>query len=539
MSVPSLAERTSGLLLHMTSLPGPHGNGDLGDAARSFVDFLSAAEQSFWQMLPVGPTGYGNSPYSAQSAFAGSPLLIALEPLQRAGYLPAQELERAPRFAAQHVDYPEAERFRRQCLRVAFAKAGNTAQLSMFRERHAAWLEDFALFRALKSAHGEVEWTRWPAALRDREPVTLQRAAHELADEVAFRCFEQWLFSEQWQALREYSHEHGVALIGDIPIFLAHDSADVWQHRELFQLDADGLPSFVAGVPPDYFCATGQRWGNPIYRWTRVRESGYRFWIDRMSSMLERFDVVRLDHFIGFQRYWEISAREATAENGRWVEGPGAGLFEALQRAIGRLPLIAEDLGVITDEVKALRDQFGMPGIKILQFAFGTDPSAADFLPHNYPRRAVVYTGTHDNDTTQGWFAGGTDTSMRSREQVAREQKAALAYLGVREADAAAEIHWDMIRMCMLSVANTAIFPLQDVLGLGSNARMNLPGRATGNWEWRVDASALDAQLAARLADLTCRYGRQASATSATRATRPPTDDLRDTTKAAREDEAP
>jgi 4-alpha-glucanotransferase len=515
VGVPNLSQRASGLLLHMTSLPGPHGNGDLGSAARRFIDFLQAAGQSFWQMLPVGPTGYGNSPYSAQSAFAGSPLLIALEPLQRAGYLSARDLARAPRFDSQRVDYIAAERFRGQCLRATFAAARHDARLEQFREQNRDWLEDFALFRALKSAHGEVEWTRWPSALRDRDPNALRRVAAELADEVALRCFEQWLFSEQWRELRDYSHQHGVALIGDIPIFVAHDSADVWQHRELFHLDDMGLPSVVSGVPPDYFSSTGQRWGNPIYHWARVRDTNYRFWIERMRSMLERFDVVRLDHFIGFCRGWEIPSHEETAVNGRWVDGPGAGLFEALQRELGDarglhgLPLIAEDLGVVTDEVKALRDRFELPGIKILQFAFGSDPSAPDFLPHNYLRRSVVYTGTHDNDTTHGWFTGESEGSTRSAEQVETERNAVLAYLGASDGT---EIHWDMIRMCLLSVANTAIFPVQDVLGLGSEARMNQPGRATGNWEWRVDANALDARLAERLAKLTRLFGRQLSA---------------------------
>jgi 4-alpha-glucanotransferase len=505
-----LGERASGLLLHMTSLAGPHGNGDLGSEAKRFIDFLHSAQQSFWQMLPVGPTGYGNSPYSAQSAFAGNPLLIALPPLQRAGYLPAQELARAPTFADQRVDYAEAERFRTQCLRVAFGAARGDVRFARFRDENRAWLEDYALFRALKSAHGEVEWTRWQPELRDRLAAALERAARELADEVAFRCFEQWLFSEQWRELRAYSQQRGVALIGDIPIFLAHDSADVWQHRELFRLDDAGLPSVVSGVPPDYFSTTGQRWGNPLYRWARMKKSGYRFWIDRMRTTLERFDVVRLDHFIGFQRYWEIPASEATAVQGRWMKGPRAALFQALQRELGSLPLIAEDLGAVTDQVKALRDRFRLPGIKILQFAFGTDPSAPDFLPHNYRRRSVVYTGTHDNDTTVGWFRAQADSSStRSAEQIDAERAAVLAYLGV---DDGTEIHWDMIRMCMLSVADTAIFPLQDVLGLGSESRMNQPGRADGNWEWRVAQGAINASLAERLATLTRCYGRQPSA---------------------------
>jgi 4-alpha-glucanotransferase len=509
MAVPGLRDRASGLLLHVTSLPGPHGSGDLGAEARDFVELLVSAEQSFWQMLPVGPCGYGNSPYSAQSAFAGNPLLIALQPLVQAGWLPRAELDAAPRFASTRVDYAEVEQFRTRCLRTAFEAGQRDPELAHFCDQERAWLHDYALFRALKSAHGEVEWTRWRPEYRDREPAALERAERELAGEVAFRSFEQWLFAGQWRVLRAYCAERGVALIGDLPIFLAHDSADVWQHRELFHLDPSGMPTVIAGVPPDYFSATGQRWGNPLYRWPVMRELGYRFFVDRMCTMLERFDVVRLDHFIGFERYWEIPANEPTAVRGSWQPGPGASLFQELSRELGKLPLIAEDLGEVTPEVRALRDRFELPGIKILQFAFGTDPNAHDFLPHNYGRRAVVYTGTHDNDTTVGWFSGQAEAdegSGRSREQVASEQAAVLAYLGRSSAE---DIHWQMIRACMMSVASTAIIPVQDVLGLGSEARMNRPGRAFGNWEWRVEASALTARVAAQLAELTRPYGRQ------------------------------
>jgi 4-alpha-glucanotransferase len=487
-------------------LPGPHGCGDLGEQARRFIDFLAAAEQSYWQLLPVGPTGYGNSPYSAQSAFAGNPLLIALSPLVAAGHLPEEELARAPELSSSRVEYAAVERFRGGCLRRAFERASSDPELAQFRERERAWLEDYALFRALKSRHHEVEWTRWEPALRDREPAALERARAELAGEIAFRCFEQWQFARQWQALRDYAHAQRIALIGDLPIFLAHDSADVWQHRDLFQLDAEGMPRVIAGVPPDYFSATGQRWGNPLYDWRKLHATHYAFWVARMQSELSRFDIVRLDHFIGFERYWEIPANESTAVHGRWVQGPSDAIFEAFTAALGSLPLIAEDLGEVTPEVKALRDRWGLPGIRILQFAFGTDPSAPDFLPHNYPKNAVVYTGTHDNDTTVGWFTGQhPDGSTRSREQVELEQRNALAYLGKRDGS---EIHWDMIRACLASVANTAIIPMQDLLGLGSEARMNRPGAHGGNWEWRASASALTPELSNRLAQLTRTYER-------------------------------
>jgi 4-alpha-glucanotransferase len=511
-TVPHLDRRASGVLAHITSLPGPHGNGDLGSEARRFIDWLKDAEQSYWQMLPVAPCGNGNSPYSAQSAFAGSSLLIALEALVDRGWLTAHEL-RAEGLSSERVDYSASERFRARLLRLAFERGRRDVDLRLYRERNLHWLDDYALFRALKRAHGDSEWTEWPVELRDRKPEALAKAHRELAHEVEFRCFEQYLFDEQWNALRSYAHASGIGLIGDIPIFLAHDSADVWQHRELFFLDGQGQPTVVSGVPPDYFSETGQRWGNPLYRWDTIRETGYRFWVDRMRAMLTRFDVIRLDHFIGFHRFWEVPASERTAVNGEWRPGPGADLFDTLARELGTLPLIAEDLGAVTPEVKALRDQFSLPGMRILQFAFGNDASANDFLPHNYPRRTVVYTGTHDNDTMVGWFeakeelaAGPDQASTRSPEQVAIERQATLRYLGAANGD---NIHWDMIRLCLMSVADSTIFPLQDLLGLGSEARMNRPGQGTGNWEWRSKPGATSPAVAARLADLTRCYERQ------------------------------
>ena len=508
-SIPNLTARGSGILLHITSLPGPHGSGDLGEHARRFVDFLASAQQSYWQILPVGPTGFGNSPYSTQSAFAGNPIMIALPPLVEAGYLRPEDIADIVPPAIQnpeHVDFSAVEQFRHRCLRRAFEAAKHDKDLALFREREATWLADYALFRSLKSARGEVEWTRWEAPLRDRQPHALEEARHQLADEIAFRSFEQWVFDQQWHALREYAHARNIALIGDMPIFLAHDSADVWQRRELFQLDATGAPRVVAGVPPDYFSATGQRWGNPLYDWPRIQAEGFQFWIERIRSELARFDVVRIDHFIGFEHYWEIPGSDSTAERGHWVPGPSDAIFDALHRALGPLPLIAEDLGEVTLAVKALRDRWALPGIRILQFAFGNDPSAPDFRPHNYVRNSVVYTGTHDNDTTVGWFyAEDRDTSTRDAAQVTREQAATLEYLGKSDAR---DIHWSMVRACMASVANTAIFPLQDLLGLGTQARMNRPGALGGNWEWRAKADALRPELATELARLTRIYER-------------------------------
>ena len=490
--LPKLSDRTSGLLLHPTSLAGGPETGDLGPPAREFVDFMAAAAQSWWQMLPVGPTGYGNSPYSTESAFAGNPMLISLDRLVEDGLLPAA-----------HRARPRGEQLRTAF--AAFNDAGGDPDLETYRAEARGWLEDFALYRALKGAHGEQQWTRWPAGLRDRDPRTLDEARATFAEEIAYVRFLEWRFSRDFRALRGYAHERGVALIGDIPIFMAHDSADVWQHRELFTLDeSTGEPSLVAGVPPDYFSETGQRWGNPLYRWDRMRQEGFAWWIERFRAMFAEFDAIRLDHFIGFHRYWEIPGEEATAVNGHWREGPGAAFFDAVTAALGELPLIAEDLGAVTLEVKALRDRFGMPGIKVLQFAFGTDASASDFLPHNYPRRAVVYTGTHDNDTTAGWFHD-PGSGSRNPAQVEKERRTALRYLG---ADDAHDIHWRMIRMILMSVANVAITPVQDLLGLGSEARMNRPGSARGNWSFRLAPNALTGELAARLRELTEIYGR-------------------------------
>ena len=487
-----LGERASGVLLHPTSLPGAHGCGDLGPQAHAFVRWLQGAGQRYWQMLPVGPLGYGNSPYSALSAFAGDPLLISLDRLADEGLLPRSALAAAPQFAPGRTDYAAARAWREQCLRIAFDAFGERTSdhpsFEIFCSENAGWLEDYALYSALKRARRELPWTEWEPDLRARDPAALDRARQALRAQVDQQRFEQFLFARHWQALRGESARLGVRLIGDLPIFVAHDSADVWAHRELFFLDPQGQPTVIAGVPPDYFSETGQRWGNPLYRWD---EATLRWWVRRFEAMLSRFDAVRLDHFIGFSRYWEIPAGEATAQNGRWRPGPGARLFEKL----GPLPLIAEDLGAVTPEVTALREQFGFPGITLLQFAFGTDPQGPTFLPHNYQRNSVAYTGTHDNDTTAGWFAALGET----------ERAAALAYLGT----SGREIHWEMLRAVWASVANLAIAPVQDLLGLGAEARMNTPGTAQGNWEWRLSALP-PAEVQQRLRQLTATYCRSA-----------------------------
>jgi 4-alpha-glucanotransferase len=499
-----LSERASGVLLHPTSLPGSHGCGDVGPQAHAFARWLRDAGQRWWQMLPVGPVGYGNSPYSAHSAFAGDPLLISLDDLVGEGLLPRRALQDTPAFRSDHVDYATSRAWREQHLRAAFAafakRPSDHAQFELFCAQNAAWLEDFALYAAIKRVRGGRPWPQWEPELRSREPVALDRARHALRDDVHQHRFEQFLFERHWQSLREECRVVGVGLIGDLPIFVAHDSADVWTHPDLFFLDPQGQPTVIAGVPPDYFSATGQRWGNPVYDWEKMERTGFRWWLHRFAHTFARFDAVRLDHFIGFTRYWEIPASEPTAQNGRWRPAPGAKLFEAL----GPAQLIAEDLGAVTPEVTALRERFHFPGIKVLQFAFGTDPQAPTFLPHNYDRNSVAYTGTHDNDTTVGWFHERV-SPQRSAQQCEKERQAALAYLGVK--DGGREIHWDMIRGVWSSVANLALAPIQDLLGLGSEARMNLPGTSQGNWEWRL-AALPGEEVQRRLRESTRIYGR-------------------------------
>lgn len=495
MPPPTLHTRSSGLLLHPTSLPGPHGSGDLGPEARTFLRFLVEAGQRWWLVLPVGPAGFGNSPYSAPSAFAGSPLLVALDTDARAC------------FPNERADWPAVAGWRAARLRDAFASwrptANDRADHARFMAEAAPWLDDWALFAALKAVHGELTWTCWPAALRDRQPSALAEARRAHADAIAFHAWVQWRFDRQWAALRRDAADLGIGLVGDLPIFVAHDSADVWSHRDLFLLDDLGAPTVVAGVPPDYFSATGQRWGNPLYDWPAHARAGFTWWRARLAHALRRFDAVRLDHFIGFHRYWEIPASEPTAVHGVWCPGPGPALFDALRDALGDLPLIAEDLGAVTPEVHALRARYDLPGLRVLQFAFGEDPSAPAFKPHNYPRRTVAFTGTHDNDTAQGWYAdpGGPTRNPAKSEA---ERRHCRAYLN---SDGRA-IHWDMIRAVQASVADLAMVPLQDVLGLGSEARMNRPGQAEGNWTWRLPPDALRPDHAERLAEMARLYDR-------------------------------
>jgi 4-alpha-glucanotransferase len=502
--------RSSGILLHPTSLPGKFGIGDLGDEAYRFVDFLAASNQTLWQVLPLGPTGYGDSPYQCFSAFAGNTLLISPERLVREGLLNAENLGSAPAFSEDKVDFGNAIKFKHALLRVAFERFKQTTDESLrssfeqFSHRASSWLDDYALYRALKDAQGGKAWNEWEPKLARRDPSALARAREELREQIDAQKFYQFLFFKQWAALKAYCHERNVKLVGDIPIFVARDSADVWMNPDEFKLDEAGNPLVVAGVPPDYFSATGQLWGNPIYNWERMLADGFRWWIERVRATLRIFDIVRIDHFRGFAASWEIPGGDKTAERGRWVNVPGRELFTAIRQALGDLPIIAEDLGVITPDVEALRDDFGLPGMRILQFAFGGDTKNLD-LPHNYIRNSVVYTGTHDNDTTVGWFTSVAGAgSTRDKEQIERERNFCLNYLN----SDGREIHWDFIRALVASVADTAIIPLQDLLGLGNDARMNLPNSTMGNWAWRYKASALTDEVGERLKRLTQIYGR-------------------------------
>ncbi|RMF56262.1 MAG: 4-alpha-glucanotransferase [Bacteroidetes bacterium] len=502
--------RSSGLLLHITSLPGPFGIGDLGPSAYRFADFLVASGQQVWQVLPLVPVGYGFSPYAGLSTFALNPLLISPERLIRQGLLREGDLADAPEFPSDRVDFGSVESYKETLLRRAFghfeAGAGSLdrAHFEAFRAHHAAWLDDFALFMTLKEVHGGSVWTDWDPALARRRPEALAEARQAYATEIRMHQFWQFLVHEQWHALKQYAASHGLRIMGDLPIYVAHDSADVWANPHLFSLDADGHPTVVAGVPPDYFSETGQRWGNPLYRWDVMKQNGYAWWIRRMAKILSEVDIVRLDHFRGFEAYWEVPADEETAVHGRWVRGPGADLFEALQRALGPLPVVAENLGVITDEVTALMERFDFPGMAILQFGFDGDADA-DFLPHNYTRHLVAYTGTHDNDTIVGWWR--ETKSTQDAATVERAHRYCWHYLDLDERRER-EIHWAFIRALLGSVAGLAIVPVQDLLGLGSEARMNTPGQGAGNWAWRLQEGTLTPEVGRRLRLLTELYGR-------------------------------
>jgi 4-alpha-glucanotransferase len=477
-----LKDRRAGVLLHPTSLPGPRGQGNIGKDARHFIDFLQAAEITVWQMLPLGPTHADGSPYQCMSVHAGSPQLICLDDLVENGWLPADAACEAPF---------------NDCLKLAksgFDASARPAQkgaYTRFKHTHAFWLDPYSLYQAIRQQQDYRPWYQWPGELRDWQQAGSVR--HSYTAQAEQVCFEQYLFFTQWSALHRYANERGVALFGDMPIYVAHDSADVWSNTALFSVDSTGALEVVAGVPPDYFSSTGQRWGNPLYRWDILEKQGYGWWVDRFRTQLELFDLLRLDHFRGFEKYWEVPASADTAIDGRWVDGPGARLFDRLHQVFGNLPLIAEDLGIITPEVDALRLAFGFPGMKILQFAFdgGEDNP---YLPHNHERLSIVYTGTHDNDTTLGWFNSLDEEGKKSvRQHLAGYRK---------------DMPWQLIEAALDSVATLAVFPMQDLLSLGSAERMNTPGTTGNNWRWRFSWSQIQPELATQLRGLIEQYDR-------------------------------
>jgi 4-alpha-glucanotransferase len=495
-------KRASGILLHITSLPSAYGIGDLGSEAYRFADFLAKGKQGFWQILPLNPTEriYGNAPYHSISAFASNPLLISPELLIQDGFLATGDCEPLPNGPQGRVDYEIAVPYKERLFTIAyehFAKTKARDEYERFCSQNASWLNNFALFVALKAHFNGKAWSEWPPEVRDRQPEALQTLNKELHEGIEQEKFLQYLFSRQWFALKEYCNEKGVQIIGDIPIYVDYDSVDVWTHPEIFKLDAEGKPEAVAGVPPDYFSATGQLWGNPVYRWDVLKERKFDWWIQRMGHTLNLFDVVRIDHFRGLVAYWEVPAGEETAIHGQWVKAPVYDFFDALRAHFPSLPVIAEDLGVITPDVREVMHHFELPGMKVLLFAFGEDNPMHPYLPHTYEKNAVVYTGTHDNNTIRGWF---------EREAKSADKKRLFRYLGRKTS--AQEIPWELIRLAMMSVANLAIIPMQDILGLGDEARMNLPATGEGNWEWQLRPGELISSLAEQLRAMTEMYGR-------------------------------
>lgn len=490
-------KRSSGILLHPTSLPGKYGIGSLGREAHYFVDFLEKAGQKLWQVLPMGHTGYGDSPYQCFSIFAGNPILIDLETLINEGLLFIDDLPNGFHLPDEKVDYGNVINFKRAALRKAhlhFIKSGlEKEEYQEFVEENDFWLNDYALFIAIKESFGGMPWWDWKEEFKFRDEITLKRFLNENQNAVNFHKFVQYLFGKQWQNVKSYANNKGISIIGDIPLYVAHDSADVWSNHEVFQFDKNRNPTQVAGVPPDYFSRTGQLWGNPIYNWSHMKKNGFRWWIDRIEATTALYDIVRIDHFRGFEAYWAVPYGDETAMNGTWVEAPGEALFKTVKKELGVLPIIAEDLGIITPEVEKLRDDFEFPGMKILQFAFHSDEGSG-YLPHNYTPNFIVYTGTHDNDTLQGWF--------NTLEHAVKER--VLAYVDANEENVIRK----MIRLAWSSTAKMAVIPLQDLLGLGSEARMNIPGTPGGNWQWRFKKEQLNDEMAKWLNHITKIYNR-------------------------------
>ncbi len=498
-----MKSRKSGILLHITSLSSDFGIGDLGAAAYNFADFLAHSGQTVWQLLPLNPTSIvcGNSPYCSFSAFAGNPLLIAPDLLVKDGYISWDDLSRAPSFDSTRVEYDKVADFKNRVLGVAYGKFRDMPQAQdgyeEFVKANAHWLDDYALFMSLKEHFPGVFWNEWPREIRDRTQPALDEWRQRLAEGVGREKFYQFLFFRQWSRLKEYCNQRHIRIIGDLPIYVSFDSSDVWTNPEYFKLDGDKNPAFVSGVPPDYFSETGQLWGNPVYSWDKLRETSYAWWIRRMEHNLKHFDIVRLDHFRGFVAYWEVPATEKTAVNGKWVTTPFMEFFDTLLGRIPSLSIIAEDLGIITDEVKEVMKKYKFPGMKVLVFAFGDSLSTNPYVPHNHVRNCIVYTGTHDNNTVKGWYQNDASDT---------EKKNLSAYLGCELDDKG--VAWRLIRTAMMSVASTVVIPMQDFLDLGSEARMNTPSVKDGNWEWRVESKQLTADLSEKIANMTEMYGR-------------------------------
>jgi 4-alpha-glucanotransferase len=493
-------QKTAGILLHITSLSNHHFIGDLGPAANVFVDFMSQSNQRWWQMLPIGPTGKDNSPYQTTSAFAGNPLLISPERLVEQGFLNSQDIEFSTSLNNGKVNYPKAIQLKHRLLKKAFknfekeTSSDRQSELNAFARTESAWLDDFSLFSAIQNKEGTPDWTQWESKFRLRNPNTLVRAKKYLAKDIRYHQFVQWQFSIQWQTLRLYCKKNGIKLIGDVPLFVAHHSPDVWAHPDIFKLDNKGRPTVIAGVPPDCFSDTGQMWNVPVYRWDVLRAQSYSWWIERLRTVLQRFDIIRLDHFIGFIRTYEVLAGAKTAIHGQYHLGGGLSFFKTVHKALGLLPFIADDLGAITSEVEALRNQLEIPGTRVLQFELATSIETNIIPPKQYPTDSVVYTGTHDNDTTIGWY----------RKLPSKQRKALNKQLNTLPS----EFNWAMIRTALTANSNTAIIPMQDILGLGSEARMNVPGKMKDNWQWRMKKNVLTKMLTQKMKKLTQTFER-------------------------------
>ena len=496
-------ERSAGILLHPTSFPGKFGIGDLGVEAYKFIDFLKEAGQTLWQVFPLGPTGYGDSPYQCFSAFAGNPLLVSPEKLKEDGFLSEDDLKNPPQSNPTKIDYGQVIDYKKSILKKAYSNFKNNSNgqekdFEKFCEAHSDWLNDFALFMALKDHHGGAVWSSWEKGLVQRDKKILSEWTKKLSDEILYQKFVQFNFFRQWQSLRKHANENGIKIIGDMPIFIAYDSSDLWANKDLFTVDEEGKLTFIAGVPPDYFSETGQLWGNPLYKWDEMEKDDFLWWRKRFSSLFELVDIVRIDHFRGFEAYWKIPGGEKTAQKGKWTKAPGEKLFNSMKKHLGELPILAEDLGVITPPVEALRDQFGFPGMKVLQFAFGTKMETK-FLPHNFIPNCVVYTGTHDNDTTRAYF--GKEKLSNGKNDIYEH---AQIYLNFFDDDILSEL----IRIAYASVANIVIIPMQDVLNLGTEARMNFPSTTGGNWAWRLSADQINENLAKHYFGLSQLYER-------------------------------